>query len=197
MLLADTLDKAVAWGFANVDKATSMDFVLIMLFYTFEIYFDFSGYCDMAVGASAMLNVKLPINFDSPYKAVCIRDFWWRWHISLTHFLTKYIYIPLGGDRNGTLLTCLNIFVVFTISGIWHGANWTFILWGVLHGLFCCLDRLCEKLEDKVLKPVRCLVTFAIVNVLWLLFRSDSVSQWLDLLKKMVNMSAMSVSTIF
>ena len=194
MLLADTLGKAVDWGYANVDKATSMDFLLIMLFYTFQLFFDFSGYCDIVIGASAMLNIKLPIDFDSPYHSVCIRDFWRRWHITLNQFLAKYIYIPLGGSRKGTFFTILNIFIVFTVSGIWHGANWTFILWGVLHGLFCSLDHLCKKLEDKVFKPVRCLVTFAIVNVLWLLFRSESVSQWLGLLKKIVGMSDTNVS---
>ncbi len=194
MLLADTLGKAVDWGFANVDKATSMDFILIMLFYTFQIFFDFSGYCDIVIGASAMLNIKLPIDFDSPYKAICIRDFWRRWHITLNQFLAKYIYIPLGGNRKGALFTCLNIFVVFTVSGVWHGANWTFILWGILHGLFCSLDHLCEKLEDKVLTPVRCLVTFVIINFQWLLFRSESVSQWLGLLKKIVGVSDTNVS---
>ena len=96
VMLADVFAKAVTWGYTNIDIATSMDWILVMLFYTFEIYFDFSGYSDMAVGISLMLNIKLPINFDSPYKAISIRDFWKRWHISLTKFFTKYIYIPLG-----------------------------------------------------------------------------------------------------
>lgn len=96
VLLADTFAKAVSWGFTNVETASSMDWILIMLFYTFEIYFDFSGYSDMAVGASLMLNITLPINFDSPYKAISIRDFWKRWHISLTKFLTKYVIYTFG-----------------------------------------------------------------------------------------------------
>ena len=100
MLLADTFSKAVGWGWQNLETATSIDLILVMLFYTFEIYFDFSGYSDMAVGVSAMLNIKLPINFDSPYKAISIRDFWKRWHISLTSFFTKYIYIHLGGNEH-------------------------------------------------------------------------------------------------
>lgn len=99
MLLADTFAKAVSWGYSNIRTATSFDWILISLFYTLEIYFDFSGYSDMAVGASQMLNITLPINFDSPYKALSVRDFWKRWHISLTKFFTKYIYIPLGGSR--------------------------------------------------------------------------------------------------
>lgn len=95
-MLADTFAAAVAWGYSNLGVATAMDWLLVMLFYTFEIYFDFSGYSDMAVGVSMMLNIDLPINFDSPYKALSIRDFWKRWHISLTKFFTKYVYIPLG-----------------------------------------------------------------------------------------------------
>lgn len=103
IMLADVFSQAVAWGYANMEVATSMDWILIMLFYTFEIYFDFSGYSDMAIGTSLMLNITLPINFDSPYKAVSIRDFWKRWHISLTKFLTKYVYIPLGGNKRGKI----------------------------------------------------------------------------------------------
>lgn len=96
MMIADVFSKAVSWGYANIDNTTSMDWILISIFYTFEIYFDFSGYSDMAVGVSSMFNISLPINFDSPYKALSVRDFWKRWHISLTKFFTKYIYIPLG-----------------------------------------------------------------------------------------------------
>lgn len=130
LLLADTFAKAVAWGYTNIEIASSIDWILVMLFYTFEIYFDFCSYSDMAVGASMMLNITLPINFDSPYKAISIRDFWKRWHISLTKFFTKYIYIPLGGSKKGIVLTYINTMGVFLISGLWHGANWTFILWG-------------------------------------------------------------------
>ena len=194
LLLADTFAKAVTWGYANVDAATAMDWLLIMLFYTFEIYFDFSGYSDMAVGASIMLNITLPINFDSPYKAVSIRDFWKRWHISLTKFFTKYIYIPLGGSRKGTFFTYLNTMIVFVVSGIWHGANWTFVLWGVLHGIFSLIDRIIEKLNIKIFEPFRWLMTFSIVNVLWLLFRSDSVKQWKHVLGLIKGMGSTAVS---
>ncbi len=182
VLLADTFAKAVSWGFTTVESASSMDWILIMLFYTFEIYFDFSGYSDMAVGASLMLNITLPINFDSPYKAISIRDFWKRWHISLTKFLTKYVYIPLGGSKKGLFFTCLNTMIVFFVSGIWHGANWTFVLWGLLHGTFSVFDRLIEKSPKKIFEPVRWLLTFIVINVLWLLFRAESVQQWSNIL---------------
>ena len=145
VLLADTFAKAVSWTYSNIDATTAMDCILMILFYTFEIYFDFSGYSDMAVGVSSMFNIDLPMNFDSPYKAISIRDFWKRWHISLTKFLTKYIYIPLGGSRKGIIFTYVNTFIVFLVSGLWHGANWTFILWGLLHGIFSCFDRMFEN----------------------------------------------------
>ncbi len=134
MILADTFAGAFAWGCENIGVLTSADCFLVMLAYTFEIYFDFSGYSDMAVGVSRMLNITLPMNFDSPYKAVSIRDFWKRWHISLTKFFTKYLYIPLGGSRKGKIFTYVNTMIVFIVSGIWHGAGWAFILWGGVMG---------------------------------------------------------------
>ncbi|MCQ2533872.1 MAG: MBOAT family protein [Clostridia bacterium] len=194
VMLADIFAKAVMWGFANFDVATSMDWILVMLFYTFEIYFDFSGYSDMAVGTSLMFNITLPMNFDSPYKAVSVRDFWKRWHMSLTKFFTKYIYIPLGGSKKGKFFTYLNTLIVFTISGIWHGANWTFILWGVLYGLLMILDRVFEEYEKKVFEPARWMVTFSIINVLWLLFRSNSIQEWKSILKTILQFQNTVVS---
>lgn len=186
VLLADTFAIAVNWAFENFEAASVADWLLVILFYTFEIYFDFSGYSDMAVGSSLMLNITLPINFDSPYKSSSIRGFWKGWHVSLTKFLTKYIFIPLGGSRKGMAFTCLNTMIVFLISGIWHGANWTFILWGIFHGLFSVLDRFIDKKPIKLLKPLRAVATFVIVNILWLLFRADTVGQWFYVLKKIV-----------
>ncbi len=186
MMLADVFANAVSWAFANEAAATSMDWILVMLFYTFQIYFDFSGYSDMALGSSRMLNIDLPINFDSPYKALSVRDFWKRWHISLTKFFTRYIYIPLGGSRKGKLLTCVNTFAVFLISGLWHGANWNFILWGAAYGLLMIADRLFEKQQEKLFVPVRWMASFSIVNVLWLLFRSGSISQWKGILRQIL-----------
>lgn len=194
IIFADTFANAVAWAYNSFDEATAMDWILVTLFYTFEIYFDFSGYSDMAVGVSRMLNINLPINFDSPYKAVSIRDFWKRWHISLTKFLTKYIYIPLGGNRKGIIFTCINTMIVFIISGIWHGADWTFILWGILHGSFSVFDRLFDKIEKKIFEPVRWFLTFACVNILWILFRSDSILQWKKIVIKMLYFQNTTIS---
>ena len=186
VMIADIFASAVSWGFSNFDAATAMDWILVMLFYTFEIYFDFSGYSDMAVGTSLMLNLTLPMNFDSPYKAISIRDFWKRWHISLTKFFTKYIYIPLGGSKKGIVFTCINTMIVFLISGIWHGANWTFILWGVLHGILSVFDRLFDKYQKRLCEPARWVCTFIVINVLWLLFRSDTIAQWMAILKEII-----------
>lgn len=195
VLLANTFSKAVSWAYKNIDTATAMDCILLVLFYTFEIYFDFSGYSDMAVGVSSMFNIDLPMNFDSPYKAVSIRDFWKRWHMSLTRFLTKYIYIPLGGSRKGIVFTYLNTLIVFLVSGLWHGANWTFILWGLLHGLLSCFDRVIDKIEEKVFLPIiRCFCTFGAVSVLWLLFSAESVKQWKMILSKILCMQNTAVS---
>lgn len=194
VMIADIFARGVSWGFSNFESATAMDWVLITLFYTLEIYFDFSGYSDMAVGTSQMLNITLPINFNSPYKALSIRDFWKRWHISLTKFFTKYVYIPLGGSKKGKLFTYLNTMIVFCISGLWHGANFTFILWGVLHGIFMILDRIFDKYENKVFKPVRWFLTFCTTNILWLLFRADTISQWKMIIMKVLNIKDMVIS---
>ena len=194
MIFADTFARAVTWGYENFDTATSMDLLLVMLFYTFEIYFDFSGYSDMAVGTSLMLNITLPINFDSPYKALSIRDFWKRWHMSLTGFLTKYIYIPLGGSKKGRIHTYINTMIVFFISGIWHGANWTFILWGALHGALSVLERIFDNSQKKLMEVVRWGATFLLINILWLLFRSDSIEQWRSILGKIFSFQNTALS---
>ena len=194
LVLADTFATAVNWGYSNFESATSMDWILIMLFYTFEIYFDFSGYTDMAVGVSSMLNLQLPINFDSPYKAVSIGDFWKRWHISLTGFFTRYIYVPLGGSRKGRFMTYFNTMLVFLISGIWHGSHWTFILWGILHGALSVFDRVFEKQQQKINVVVRWHLTFLSINILWLLFRSDHITLWLIILKQIFSFQNMAIS---
>lgn len=195
VLLADTFARAVEWGFvhgvttaAGPPTATSYDLLLVMLCYTFQIYFDFSGYSDMAMGAARMMNLELPLNFDSPYRAVSVRDFWHRWHMTLTSFLTKYIYYPLGGSRRGTVRTCANILLVYLISGLWHGASWTFVLWGLLHGLLQVLERLCEKGLKRIPAFLRWGMTFLSINLLWLLFRAQSVRDWLEMTGRMLSL---------
>ena len=177
VLIADVFGNAVNWAFGNVNALDSTNAILSMLAYTIQIYFDFSGYCDMAIGIGKMMNIDLPLNFNSPYKAITIADFWSRWHKTLTRFFTKYIYIPLGGSRRGMLRTCINTMTVFLISGIWHGANWTFILWGCLHGIFSVMYKVFSKQIDRLPKVLNWLITFLFVNMAWVLFRADSVTQ--------------------
>ncbi len=193
--IADTFAKAVDWGFSNPTKTTAGDLFLITLFYTLQIYFDFSGYSDMAIGISRMINIDLPQNFDSPYKSVSVRDFWKRWHMSLTSFLTKYIFFPLGGSRKGILRTFLNIGIVFLVSGIWHGANWTFILWGVIYGVLQIVERILDKRIKNVFQPIMWIYTMIVVNLLWLLFRSPSVSMWVEMVGRMFSFQDMTISS--
>ncbi|MBQ7678507.1 MAG: MBOAT family protein [Butyrivibrio sp.] len=194
VFLADRLGSGVTWAFLNIDQLGTLDVWLVMLSYTLQIYFDFSGYSDMACGIARLFGFTLPQNFNSPYQALSIRDFWRRWHMTLTRFLTRYIYIPLGGNRRGQARTILNTLMVFLISGIWHGANYTFILWGVLHGGCMILSRRLEDMTERIPKPLRWAGTFLIVNILWLLFRSDGVRQWMMLVTRMFVFDGRGVS---
>ncbi len=181
VLIADNFGKIVDYGFGNIASLNSFEAVLVIFGYTLQIYFDFSGYCDMAVGISKMMNIDLPMNFNSPYKALNITDFWKRWHITLTRFLTKYIYIPLGGNRKGKYKTYLNIMIVFIISGIWHGAGYTFIIWGAIHGVANIVYRLTGKTYDKIPRFIQWFATFIFVSAAWVFFRAGSASEALSL----------------
>ena len=178
LILANTFTKAVDWGFTYTEFASCTDMLLVMLAFAFEIYFDFSGYSDMAIAAGMMFGFDFPANFNSPYKAESFTDFWRRWHISLTTFFREYVYFPLGGSREGKLRTYRNILVVFLLSGLWHGASWSFALWGILHGLCQITERALGKVYQKVWKPVRRVITFSAGNILWLLFRSKDLTQF-------------------
>lgn len=131
-VIADTFAIYASDGFGRPETLTLIEGWIVSLSYSFQIYFDFSAYSDMAIGLALLFNIKLPINFNSPYKALNIQDFWRRWHMTLGRFLTKYIYIPLGGNRISESRTLFNIMIVFGISGFWHGAGWTFVVWGLL-----------------------------------------------------------------
>ncbi len=189
VLIADTLGNAVAYGYANSEILSSAEAILVMLSYTFQIYFDFSGYSDMAIGIGKMFNISLPANFNSPYKAVSIIDFWDRWHLTLTRFLRNYVYFPLGGSRKGKFRTYINIMIVFFLSGLWHGATWIFVFWGLLHGAFNVFTRLIKVYWDKMLMPLRWLITFVFVNLTWIIFRAETVEQLLDMFKKVLLLS--------
>ena len=149
VLLADTFGAGVDFGYGNLAALGRTDAVIVILSYTLQLYFDFSGYCDMARGIGKMLGIEIPINFNSPYKAVNIVDFWKRWHITLNRFFTKYVYIPLGGNRRGPARMYLNLMIVFLLSGIWHGAGWNYLAWGALHGVLYVITRFWQRHLQK------------------------------------------------
>jgi len=166
--------------------------------YAMQIYFDFSGYSDMAVGLGLMLGFRLPQNFNSPYKAVSITDFWRRWHITLSSWLRDYLYIPLGGNRLGPLRTYVNLFITMLLGGLWHGANWTFVVWGGYHGLLLALERLLGKRGWWVWAPVALqrVFTFLLVLVGWVFFRAESVSQAVAVLKGMAGLHGVDAGLV-
>jgi alginate O-acetyltransferase complex protein AlgI len=161
--------------------------------YGLQIYFDFSGYSDMALGIGLLFGIVLPPNFNSPYQAVSIADFWLRWHRTLSRFLRNYVYIPLGGNRHGFARGLLAAALTMVIGGFWHGAAWTFVLWGLLHGLFIGLHRLWTRTGRRLAEPVAMTVTFLAVSVAWVLFRADSVAQALSLWQGMLGLNGMAI----
>ncbi len=183
VLLADNLGVLVNNGWGNLAGLTAPTAWCVILGYTLQLYFDFSGYCDIASGCARLLGLRLPVNFDSPYRSLSVTEFWKRWHMTLTSFLRENVYFPLGGSRKGKGRTYLNILLVYLVSGIWHGAGWTFILWGMLHGLAQVLERLWGKGRDALPKWLRWAVTFLFINVAWVFFRAPDLSAAFALLK--------------
>jgi alginate O-acetyltransferase complex protein AlgI len=191
--IADTFAVWANKGYSMYTELTFVDSWMTSLAYTFQLYFDFSGYSDMAIGAGLLFNIVLPMNFNSPYKALNIQDFWRRWHITLSGFLTKYIYIPLGGNRKGRVRTYINIMIIFFVSGFWHGAGWTFIIWGVMHGAASVINRLWTKAGFKMHKWLAWFITFNFVNATWVFFRAPSFDVALEVLKAMTGLKGISL----
>ena len=174
VVIADTLAE---WANTGFDAETALNFFeawATSLSYSLQLYFDFSGYTDMAIGISLMFNIRLPINFNSPYKAKNIQDFWRRWHITLSRFLRDYIYIPLGGNQVGRYRNYGNLFAVFLIGGLWHGASWMFVIWGALHGIAIVIHRIWRDLGFKMWGWLGWFVTFNFVNIAWVFFRAEN-----------------------
>jgi alginate O-acetyltransferase complex protein AlgI len=191
--LADGIQPLVALAFGP--SPPSFDQAWIgALAYTFQLYFDFSGYSDMAIGISLMFGIFLPLNFNSPYKATSIIDFWRRWHMTLSRFLRDYLYISLGGNRHGSLARYVNLMVTMALGGLWHGAAWTFVIWGVLHGLYLCINHVWNNygpaIAPRFERPARLAafaLTFLSVVVAWVFFRAENVSSALSILAKMAD----------
>lgn len=186
VVIADTFAQWANTGFETTQALNLIEAWTTSLSYTFQLYFDFSGYTDMALGVALMFNIKLPINFNSPYKALNIQDFWRRWHITLSRFLRDYIYIPLGGNRNGEFRTYSNLFTVFLIGGLWHGASWMFIIWGAFHGIAIVLHRAWQQFGKQMNTLLAWFITFNFVNITWIFFRAENWDQAKNILWGMI-----------
>ena len=190
-------DSFAIWATQGFDVAYTLNMLeawMTSLSYTFQLYFDFSGYTDMALGIGLLFNIKLPINFDSPYKAKSIQDFWRRWHITLSRFLKEYIYIPLGGNQKGEIRTYTNLFSTFLLGGIWHGAGWTFVLWGALHGLALIIHRAWQKIGLRLPTFLAWFITFNFINIAWVFFRANNFHDALKVLSGMFRFSDLTLS---
>jgi alginate O-acetyltransferase complex protein AlgI len=174
VLIADTLAKTIDPLIGSAEGSATVTAWLCALGYTYQLYFDFSGYSDMAVGLGELFGLRLPQNFNSPYKAVSIADFWRRWHISLSSVLRDYLYIPLGGNRRGPLFTLRNIWVTFLLGGLWHGAKWTFVIWGGYHGALLCLHRAFSHPWARLPAALQRSLTFLLVVFGWVFFRAET-----------------------
>ena len=170
------------------------------LAYTLQLYFDFSGYSDMAIGLAAMFGIRLPLNFNSPYKATNIIDFWRRWHMTLSRFLRDYLYIPLGGNRKGPTRRNINIMLTMLLGGLWHGAGWTFVLWGGLHGLFLLINHAWRRLRPlslggPIITTISWGLTMAAVVIAWVPFRAETMTGTLSMLSAMGGVNGLSLSS--
>ncbi|MCB1905894.1 MAG: MBOAT family protein [Rhodocyclaceae bacterium] len=170
-------------AFANPEGLSAIEAWTGAVAYSLQIYFDFSGYSDMAVGLSLMFNINLPVNFNSPYQATSIIDFWRRWHMTLSRFLRDYLYVPLGGSRNGRARRYANLLVTMLLGGLWHGANWTFLVWGGLHGLYLVINHTWRRVDatrerllpNRMTRSLSWFATMAAVIVAWVFFRAESI----------------------
>lgn len=192
--IADTLALIADGGFAASGALTFTEAWLTSLSYTMQLYFDFSGYTDMAIGAALIFNIDITANFNSPYKSLNIQEFWRRWHITLSRFLRDYIYIPLGGNRSGEFRTLANLIMTFLIGGLWHGAAWTFVFWGFLHGAALCVHHLWRKTGWHMPTVIAWFLTFNFINIAWVFFRAPNIGGAVKILKGMAGLNGILVS---
>jgi alginate O-acetyltransferase complex protein AlgI len=178
VLIANPLGEAADFIFKHAtEMQSSTDYWFGLLCYGFQIYFDFSGYSHMAIGLGLMMGFNFPENFNRPYLATSITDFWRRWHISLSAWMHQYLYISLGGNRVAPMRTILNLWLVFLISGFWHGASWNFILWGAFHGLFLSLEKFLPQAGFQIPSGLRRIIIFIIILQGWVLFRTETLAE--------------------
>ena len=192
MVVADNAARLVDIVYNDPISYAGFPMLVATIFFSFQIYCDFSGYSDIAVGTARIMGFELINNFNKPYFASSIADFWRRWHISLSTWFRDYVYIPLGGNRKGKLKTFINIIFTFTISGLWHGANWTFIAWGAIHGIMLIIYRLIKDLNERLNHIVfklphllRVIITFIVVCFAWVFFRANSLNDAVFIISNM------------
>lgn len=190
ILIADVMGRAVTYGYGNIGALNTSGALIVMLAFYIQIYFDFSGYSDMAIGLGKMFNLELPVNFESPYKARTVREHWKGWHMTLTRFFTEYVYIPLGGSRKGSFYTYRNTLIIFLLSGIWHGAGWGFVIWGLLHGIGIVLCRVWEKpiaavCRKKLGSVVLWFINMLFVSISWVFFKAENLHTAAAFLKRL------------
>jgi alginate O-acetyltransferase complex protein AlgI len=210
VVLADSISSFANAAFTAAGQGVSLTFSEAWagaLAYTLQLYFDFSGYSDMAVGVGYMLGVKLPLNFHSPYKSISVVDFWRRWHITLSNFLRDYLYIPLGGSRKGGLRRSLNLMITMLLGGLWHGAGWTFVFWGGLHGIYLMINHQWRSFRKSLghdlnkdgwlLRGIGWFVTFIAVVFSWVLFRANSLKSALAIIGSMIGVNGIALPEFF
>ena len=189
LAIADVLAVYVDTGWSSLERLCGLDFLFIVFFFTIQIYCDFSGYSDIAIGTAHMLGIRLMTNFKSPYFSQSVKEFWSRWHISLSTWFRDYVYIPLGGNRCSEYRKNINVMLTFLASGLWHGANWTFVVWGGIHGLMQVIENLFAKKKShsgKAQKILATLMVFAFCNFAWIFFRADSLRDAFYVIKRIV-----------
>ncbi len=197
MLLANTVGEVADNAFESTVSLNTVSAWVGLLAYSLQIYFDFAGYSNMAIGLGHMLGFQFPRNFNTPYSATSVTYFWRRWHMTLSEWFRDYLYIPLGGSRNGAWQTIANLWIVFLLCGFWHGAAWTFILWGAWHGLFLSIERLgLAKLLNRLWSPFQHLYLLLAVFLGWVLFRANSFNHAIDYYASLFGLSATSSTVI-
>jgi len=195
IVIADSFGNWAEIGFQNAYTLNILEAWMAAISFSLQIYFDFSGYVDMAVGSALLLNIRLPINFDSPYSSLNVREFWRKWHITLGNFFRENVYIPLGGNKKGTLIECRNLLFTFGLVGLWHGANWTFVVWGAVHGIAVVFNLLWRTLNWKIYKFLAWILTFLFVCMSWVFFKSNNLSIAVEMICNMVNFNNLSTMT--
>lgn len=191
VVIADRLALYVDPVFNHPNVHTPLELLIGAYLFSFQIYCDFSGYSDIAIGAALVLGIELMKNFNAPYLALNIAEFWKKWHISLSTWFRDYLYIPLGGNRISVSITCLNLFVVFLISGLWHGADWKYVFWGATHGFFLVIYQISKKLNIKIVEQnlLKWFITFHIVAFAWIFFRANHIQDGFYILKKIFSLT--------